>query len=219
MAICHLSSERSIQIMKELIARGADVNARNNVGDTPLMIASEHANSVVVGYQIERGADVNAKGNHDCTAMHAIFCWHTTYRETPAWHRTGQERAAIIRTLIGAGANVNAKDKAGHTPLMAACRLMSAGGTEYSVAECDIIDAVKALINGVCDVNAKDNDGWTALMEASKQGNNQIVKVLLDNGADFNAKASDGTTAMIAAGFWHETVDLLVKAGCPRPHF
>ena len=85
-----------------------------------------------------------------------------------------------VKTLIDAGADVNAKDKDGETPLC------------YQTN----VKVVKALIDAGADVNAKDKDGKTPLMKAILLSNVDVVKTLIDAGADVNAKDKDGKTAL-----------------------
>ncbi|MCJ7617093.1 MAG: ankyrin repeat domain-containing protein [Desulfobacterales bacterium] len=70
-----------------------------------------------------------------------------------------RNQAEIAKHLINSGADINAKDKKGWTPLMFALR--------YNQP-----DNAKELINRGADVNPKNSDGWTPLMFASRY--NQI---------------------------------------------
>ena len=80
---------------------------------------------------------------------------------------------AAVRQLTDSGASINAKDKVGATPLMAA--------TVYSTVEC-----MKLLIDKGADVNATADSGRTALHSAI--GEIDKVKLLLAHGADVNAE-------------------------------
>ncbi|MBI2880352.1 MAG: ankyrin repeat domain-containing protein [Candidatus Tectomicrobia bacterium] len=93
---------------------------------------------------------------------------------------------ASVTRLIIEGANVNAKDNHGWTPLM---RAAAAGHTEV----------VKVLMAAGADVNLKGENGETPLMAAAYYGHTGPLLRLLAGGADVSAKTSDGQTALMMA--------------------
>lgn len=141
-----------LERLKSLIGAGADVNARDGKGMTPLMLASrvEYVEALIAA-----GADVNARDNEGGTALMAAV---------------GEGSWTFIEVLIGAGADVNAKTQQhGFTALMCAA-LSSQESGEY---------CVKKLIAAGADVNAMDNEGWTALMRAAHAGHTDCVQALV----------------------------------------
>lgn len=84
-----------------------------------------------------------------------------------------------IQAAIAAGADVNARDAYGQTPLMYA-----AGANSPAVIE--------ALIAAGAEVNAHSGAGWTALMYAARDNPHPGVLIaLLEHGADPNAVLYD----------------------------
>ena len=71
----------------------------------------------------------------------------------------------VIRMLLGAGADIEAKESHGGTALMAAAWIGH-------------LPAVETLLEAGADVNVRDNYGDTALRKAKKQGHKEIVKLL-----------------------------------------
>src|SRR5262245_41834410 len=114
----------------------------------------------------------------------------------------GTGRGADAKALIDGGADVNARDRDGVTPLM---RAASAGRS----------DMVRLLIAGRADVNAKTTGGATALMMASLGGYVPAVDALIAASADVNVKDNQGRTALMAAASSGEraAVDALLNFG------
>ncbi|MEH1854478.1 MAG: ankyrin repeat domain-containing protein [Nostoc sp.] len=125
------------QVVELLIAKGADVNARTNYGETPLHLAAEQGNKQVVELLIAKGADVNARTNY--------WFWLNHNGETPLHLAAEQGNKQVVELLIAKGADVNAKNNDDMTPLHLAYDL----------------DVVKLLIAKGADANAKNNDDMT----------------------------------------------------------
>jgi hypothetical protein len=89
-------------------------------------------------------------------------------RGTPA----GFGNTALIKQVIAHGANVNARDEEGRTPLMLAA------GSEYFSP-----DTIQLLINEGADLNAKSAGGATALDFAKRAGQAAVVELLVKAGA------------------------------------
>ena len=69
-ALLLASLNRRLDVLQALLARGADVNAKDNgSGLTALMSASAKGYLDVVQTLIAKGADVNAKDNSGLTAL------------------------------------------------------------------------------------------------------------------------------------------------------
>ena len=63
-------------VVEQLIAKGADVNAKNEDNNTALIVASINGHKDVVEQLIAKGADVNAKNNYNQTASYpSIKFW------------------------------------------------------------------------------------------------------------------------------------------------
>ena len=71
----------------------------------------------------------------------------------------------VVRALIKAGADVNAKDNDGWTPL------------HYSAWN-GHLEVARALIEAGADVNAKENGGSTPLHAAAEKGHKSVIKIL-----------------------------------------
>ena len=100
-ALLKAAEDGNIEAVKQAIADGADVNAKN-YGMTPLHIAAQTGHKEVSELLIIKGADVNAKDRDDGSPLHHAAFWG---------------RKEVVELLIDKGANVNAKDDIYGTPL------------------------------------------------------------------------------------------------------
>ena len=94
----------------------------------------------------------------------------------------------ITSALILEGADVNASNRSGWTPLM--------GMLMYHHERMDL---VQLLLKHGADVNARNADGDTAVIIAASNGKVQTVRILLDNAADMDAVSRKGNTALTEA--------------------
>jgi hypothetical protein len=88
-----------------------------------------------------------------------------------------------LKLLISKGANVNAVDREGSTPLMYAVRG-------------DQIGAAKLLLSSGAHIGAKDRQGRTALHFAALRGSAAMTKFLIARGASGSAKDQFGDTPL-----------------------
>eukprot|EP00757_Euglenozoa_sp_SAG-D1_P022366 gene22366-8885_t len=82
---------------------------------------------------------------------------------------TGHSMPNVVKILLQAGADIEAKDQDGWTALLIACH------NGHS-------DVVEMLLQAGADIEAKDQHGWTALMEACHYGHSNVVEMLLQAG-------------------------------------
>jgi ankyrin repeat protein len=92
-----------VSIVRQLIENGAEVNAKDVLGRTPLHLAVHHPG--VVRLLIQSGANVNARDFLQNTPLHR-----------------GLRDPEVVDALINAGANVTASNTSGNTPLDIAIR-------------------------------------------------------------------------------------------------
>lgn len=144
--------------VEALLAKGANVNAKNADGRTPLHQAASAGNKDMAALLLAKGAEVNAKegdvndkiGNGGITPLHLAVLI---------------KRKDVVELLLTKGADVNAKNKDGRTPLH-----MAAEKGNKSIAE--------SLLAKGADVNAKDMLGETPRDLAERHGEKAVVELL-----------------------------------------
>lgn len=112
--------------------------------------------------------------------------------------------SALLTTLIGHGANVEARDKRGRPSL-------------HCAASAENLGAIRALLDGGADINALSSARETALHVATRNGCLSMMALLIGNGADVEAKGFMGRTALQWSIFFPEytlaAMDILLKHG------
>lgn len=165
--------------VKALIAAGADVNAKNKFGQTPLHIAAVRGYNEIISLLITEGANVNTRNKRGLAPIHAA-----------AW--SGHKETVAL--LIAKGANVNAKDEDGVTPL----HVSALSGAK---------ETMTLLISKGADINARNKDGMTPLHAAALTGKKEAIELLVNEGADIDAKNKKGVTPLQIAHYrGHESI-------------
>src|SRR5262249_44972986 len=88
------------------------------VGDTALHLAAAGYRVEIIRQLLAAGSDPNATANHRCSSP--LHYAADGYMNAAAWN--GQRQVKTIQLLLEAGANLNAQDKNGATPLHRAVR-------------------------------------------------------------------------------------------------
>jgi ankyrin repeat protein len=192
-----------------LVAAGADVNAKNDKGNSVLMFAIDGGHFGVARFLVQKGADINFVAKSEKTPL--IVAVSTGQMQ--AMVRVpgeGNRRAAsalypgqvdFVRFLVEKGASVDGSGKFGYTPLMAA-----------SVE--DHAPIARYLVSVGAGVNARTQNGLTALQYASGAGAAATVNVLIQNKAAVDATSDNGLTPLMiaAAKGYADIVSALVAA-------
>jgi ankyrin repeat protein len=159
-----------------LVQKGADVNARDSRGQTPLHnalwrptdIFSRRAKNMVA-FLIEKGANADALDKDDSSPLHRAV-------------KVGD--ADLIGQLLDKKVNVDARDKSGQSPLFA---LMSKNSD---------LKLVRTLIDRGAQVNLRPQNGSSLLARAAQTSRKELVQLLLDKGADVNSRDAENRTPL-----------------------
>jgi ankyrin repeat protein len=208
--------------VSELIAGGADVNAKIKKCDTPLHIAEVIQNREAAG---DNANDIGfcdgapnmefyyAYGNE--TPLHIAVCTGSPETvklliagvadinavndlgNTPLHFTAPGGNPEVVQALIKAGADVHATNLAGQTPL-------------HVAAYNGRLEVVNALLGANAYVGATDSDGKQPLHYAVQNGHLEVVRALVAAGANTNTVDNDGKTALLRAH--HQDVITVLRA-------
>lgn len=129
------ASDGDVDKIEKLIRAGADVNATNDIHETPLLIAAGRGHAPAAEALIRAGANVNAQTDTGYSPLHAAADYG---------------HSAVVVALIRGKADVNILNELNLTPL-------------HLAASWGFIDSVNALIKAGANVNAKTIAGETPL--------------------------------------------------------
>jgi ankyrin repeat protein len=161
-------------VVSEVLARGAALEARDRLGRTALALAAKEGRERLAESLLRRGAAVDARAISGAT---------------PLLSAAEADRTSVARVLVAHGANVNLAGPNGLTPLMAA----AFNGN---------MALLNLLLTKGADPNADDATGKTALVYAASRGFPHAVARLIDAGVDVNRTYGHGLTALMwAAGY------------------
>ena len=154
----------------ELIKLGANANIKNKDGDTPLLcVINARCPDFVISGLLEKKADINFNNNeitplilavrNECAPQvdtliksGAIIDYPNCEGETTLMAACELPNPNLARILINAGANINAHDKLGYTPLMILARNLAKN--HFPVEE--VIDFINYLIDNKVNINFKN---------------------------------------------------------------
>lgn len=215
-------------LVDRLLRAGADAAAANRYGVTPIALACENGSAAIVARLIEAGVDANSAGPLGETALHTcartgnpaavkvllasgaavdpVEAWRG---QTPLMWAAAEGHTDVMKLLIEAGADVNARSRIIHwerqrtdeprdkwlppgglTPLLIAAR---EGRTE----------SARVLLDARADINIVDPDRHSALILALINGHLDVAALLIERGIDVNLADKVGRTALWAAVDFH----------------
>jgi ankyrin repeat protein/truncated hemoglobin YjbI len=137
---------------------------------------------------LDYGASLDDRGRYGLTALHYAV-------------RGG--KPPLIKLLLDRGAQVNALDEDGLTPLLHLTKTRS---------KADPLPVMELLAASGADVDARDETQGTLLMYFARRGHEGAVRWLLAHGADRNARNKGGKTAAEIGRAHAGIVRLLTKS-------
>lgn len=188
LALVNAARSGSIDAVRALIAYGANPNAdltkltvteggggmtiQGQGAGSVLIYAAESGNPEVVREILRYHPKLEAKDGEGKTAI--FYAGEYRYKDEDG------ARVECVKLLAEAGANVNARDNSGDTPL-------------HGIF---LTDVEEELLKLGADVNARNNEGKTPIFT---NVDNDCVSLFLKHGADLSIRSNQGETAAEAA--------------------
>lgn len=207
-----------LAIASKLLEKGADVNALDSKGRTPLFVVCKRGGwNLNVFFEYKAAVNVCMKDGETLLTCNLDISTKTYQLlvdnagsvdvpnqrgETPLLCMLKRSDFEKANVLINAGANVDIKDRQGVALLLWACSDLDE-------------KTIEGILEKRPDVNIVDKNGTTPLAWACKRGFGDVVSTLLEQAADVNARDSCGRSPLWWAVYLEETqiVRCLLDAG------
>ena len=187
-AACPENEQRAADLVQRLLDAGAITGARDNKGETPLLLACRRQLLDLAEALHEAGADMElpyGAKQHKLLQLMAM-----------------QNKRESLDLLCELGADLSSSGTDGRSAL-------------HHAASSTNPELTTTLLRQCADPNLVDNDMQTPLHVAAMQGRLEVCKELLIEGADHSREDKQGVTALSAAAYAAQdlAVSLLIGSG------
>jgi len=206
----------NLEAVKQYLAAGKDVNAKDGFGRTLLHWTADRGHQEIVEFLIANNADVNTQDMSGNTPLSLARNWSRNEiveilgkhgGKILIWEAIEEGNLEAVKQHFNSGIDVNVKiSKEGRSS-------QSWHPLNWAAANGQI-EIVEFLLSRGAEVNSKDGVGYIALHYAAGRGSyREVVEVLIANGEDVNTKAVDGSTPLDLAAMAQkkEIMDLIRK--------
>jgi len=160
LAATHAAPGVATEVARLLIAAGADVNAKDDLEDSPYLYAAAEGRNDILKLTLAHGADLKSTNRYGGTGL------------IPAAHHGHLE---TVRILLGTAIDKDHVNKLGWTALLEAV-ILGGGGPVHT-------EIVRELVQAGAGVSIADRDGATPLAHARRRGYAAMVAILEKAGA------------------------------------
>ncbi|MGA8429716.1 MAG: ankyrin repeat domain-containing protein [Candidatus Sulfotelmatobacter sp.] len=178
--------------VEHVLRDGANIEARETNGTTPLMDAAEHGSVPLVSLLLESGADVSTEDGQSETAL--IYAarggWVHVVNLIVRLVGTKEKNRALFEAVEGGPVVIKTDDAPAHPT-----RLQS----EPAEVQESWTASVENLLDNGADIKARNQDGSTPLDWAAAFAQTDAFRLLMQRGAKTNVRDNYGNTPLISA--------------------
>lgn len=150
------TAKHQTSLVPESTRQQGDEALAKNTGELALFRAAQRGDTHMINYLASQGVNVSCHVTDLLTPLHAVSRWSINLD--------------AARALLSWGADIEARDYLGYTPL----RWAATQGR---------VEMIKLLVGRGADINTPDNYGFTPLYDATREGHEETARLLEQLGA------------------------------------
>lgn len=192
-----------INIIKYLVRNGADLNIKDNDGNTPIIISynndlkNNDINFSLTKILYKYGANISIRNNNNESILtileknensllknniKKILNLQRKDGETSLTFSCKIGNIEVIKKLINLGIDVNTENRYGNTPLNIIC-------SNNNINDDEKLELIENLIEKGANINSEDRYGYTPLTIAIHLNNKKLINFLINKNVNVTEKS------------------------------